>query len=323
MSLAHSESDDSFASKIVIIVDPYSTGCLVAQEIAKRGFSIMAVWSKGFSMEMRQHIPRSCGPLNYIAQVEQMETIEETAKACHAAAGQEFKLHACLAGGEAGVDCADALSEYLGLISNGTKGDFKCRRDKKIQQELISQQGLRSVRQAGGHKFEDIEAFLKTEEFPVVLKPTESAGSDGVKLCNDFQEAKDHFHVLMKSQMVNGGNCPAVLAQEFLRGKEYVVDHTSYDGVHKTNMVWVYDKRSANGCAFVYFGMIPIDSESPEAQILIPYVRVFLYALAIILYALAITVLCSFSLSCYDIIVRCGQSWMRWACDMDRRIVRS
>lgn len=255
------------------MVDPYSTGCLVAQEIAKRGFSIMAVWTNGFSMEMRQHIPRSCGPLTYIAEVEECETIAETAQACQAAAGPEYKLHACIAGGEAGVDCADALSEHLGLLSNGTKGDFKNRRDKKIQQELIAKQGLRSVRQAGGDKFEDIESFLKTEEFPLVLKPTESAGSDGVKLCNDFQEAKDHFHVLMKSQMVNGGNCPAVLAQEFLRGKEYVVDHTSYDGVHKTNMVWVYDKRSANGCAFVYFGMIPVDSESPEAQILIPYVR--------------------------------------------------
>jgi hypothetical protein len=29
----------------------------------------------------------------------------------------------------------------------------------------------------------------------------------------------------MKSQIVNRGECPAVLGQEFLRGKEYVVDH--------------------------------------------------------------------------------------------------
>jgi hypothetical protein len=273
MTIPRSESDDSFNNKVVIMVDPYSTGCLVAQEIAKRGFSIMAVWSNGFSMEMRTHVPQSCGPLNYIAQVEERETIEETAKACHEAAGEGYRIHACLAGGEAGVDCADALSECLGLLSNGTEGAFKNRRDKKIQQELIAKQGLRSVRQAGGDKFEDIEGFLMTEDFPVVLKPTESAGSDGVKLCNTFDEAKEHFHLLMRSQMVNGGNCPAVLAQEFLRGKEYVVDHTSYDGVHKTNMVWVYDKRSANGCAFVYFGMIPVDSESPEAQILIQYVR--------------------------------------------------
>jgi hypothetical protein len=44
-------------------------------------------------------------------------------------------------------------------------------------------------------------------------------------------------------------------------------------------MVWVYDKRPKHGSAFVYFGCIPVDSESPEAKILIPYVRGVLDAL--------------------------------------------
>jgi biotin carboxylase len=79
--------------------------------------------------------------------------------------------------------------------------------------------------------------------------------------------------------MVNGGDCAAVLCQEFLRGKEYVVDHVSRDGEHKTVMVWVYDKRPVHGSAFVYFGCIPVDSESQEAKILIPYVRGVLDAL--------------------------------------------
>jgi len=182
-----------------------------------------------------------------------------------------------LAGGEAGVDLADALSEHMKVRTNGT--DIPNRRDKKVQQEIIRRHGLRSVRQAGGDKFEDVEDFLKTEPYPVVLKPVESAGSDGVKLCHSFEEAKEHFHVLMKSQMVNGGECPAVLCQEFLRGKEYVVDHVSRDGEHKTVMLWVYDKRPCHGSAFVYFGCVPLDSESPEAKILIPYVRGVLDAL--------------------------------------------
>jgi hypothetical protein len=28
----------------------------------------------------------------------------------------------------------------------------------------------------------------------------ESTGSDGVKLCHSFEEAKEHFHLLMKKQ---------------------------------------------------------------------------------------------------------------------------
>jgi hypothetical protein len=46
-------------------------------------------------------------------------------------------------------------------------------------------------------------------------------------------------------------------------------------------MVWVYDKRPANGSAFVYFGCVPVDPESYEGKLLIPYVRRVLNALHI------------------------------------------
>merc|ERR1719361_59818 len=38
-------------------------------------------------------------------------------------------------------------------------------------------------------------------------------------------------------------------------------------------MIWVYDKRPVNGAHFVYFSCDPVDPDSPEAKILIPYVR--------------------------------------------------
>jgi len=277
----NNNNNDAFPSpsdQVVIVVDPYSTGCLVAQEIAKRGYCLMACWTAGFAPEMKTHVPSNCGPMHWMAEVEQGTTLAETAARVHAAADSKT-IAACIAGGEAGVDLADALSEFLGLRTNGTT--IPNRRDKKVQQELIAKTGLRSVRQAAGSKLEEVEAFLQSESYPLVLKPIESAGSDGVKLCNSYEEAKEHFEVLMHSQMVNGGACPAVLCQEFLRGKEYVVDHVSRDGVHKTVMVWVYDKRSSNGSAFVYFGCVPVDSNSTEAKILIPYTRAVLDAMGV------------------------------------------
>lgn len=267
------------ATQVVIIVDPYSTGCLVAQEFQKRGYPVVALWTTGFSADMRTHVPLSCENLTYYAEVEQGPTLAETQAACQAVldTNSDMQIVACLAGGEAGVDLADALSEYMHLRTNGT--DIPNRRDKKQQQELIAAVGLRSVRQAGGKTLADVQAFLESEDYPVVLKPVESAGSDGVKLCHDYQEAAEHFQVLMNSQMVNGGEVPAVLCQEFLQGKEYVVDHVSRDGVHKTAMVWVYDKRPANGSAFVYYGCVPVPIDSPQAQMIIPYVRSVLDAL--------------------------------------------
>ena len=46
-----------------------------------------------------------------------------------------------------------------------------------------------------------------------------------------------------------------VLVQEFLVGKEYVVDSVSRDGRHKVTAIWEYDKREINGQFNVYFGM--------------------------------------------------------------------
>lgn len=269
------------SNQVVIVVDPYSTGCLVAKEINLRGYPIVALWTKGFSAAMKTHVPQSCGKINYLASVDEpMEGgLQATADKLKAAIGGGKTFAACLAGGEAGVDLADCLSEFMGLLTNGT--EIPNRRDKKIQQELIRKMGLRSVRQAGGDKLDQVEHFLRTESYPIVLKPNESAGSDGVKLCNSYEEAVDHFNVLMKSQMVNGGEVPAVLCQEFLKGKEYVVDHVSRDGIHKTMMVWVYDKRPANGSAFVYYACSPVSATSPEAKIIIPYVRGVLDALGI------------------------------------------
>jgi len=120
-----------------------------------------------------------------------------------------------------------------------------------------------------------------SETMPVVVKPVESAGSEGVKLCKTKEEAEEHFKMLMSAQFTVGSAGAAVLVQEYLRGKEYVVDHVSKDGIHKTVMIWVYDKRACNGADFVYYGMVPVPADSELARVLITYTRGVLDALGI------------------------------------------
>ena len=133
----------------------------------------MAIWTKGFSEDMKTHIPVSCRDLKYIAQVQDEEgwTLNDLEKAVKDAASTAarkmgrsndyFTIVGCIAGGEAGVDMADAFSEYLGVLSNGAQGEFANRRDKKVQQELVRKAGLRAVRQACGERFEEVEEFLR------------------------------------------------------------------------------------------------------------------------------------------------------------------
>lgn len=106
------------SKEVVVIVDPYSTGCLVAEEIGKRGYKIIAMWTKGFSEAMKTHVPISVQNLNYFAEVTEVSTLDGTAAVATEVA-KGYRIVACLAGGEAGVDLADALSEKLGVRTNG------------------------------------------------------------------------------------------------------------------------------------------------------------------------------------------------------------
>lgn len=265
---------DTQSNDSVIVVDPYSTGSCIVHEMMKRGINVIALWTKGFPHAMKMHVPISCGKLLYGSEIEEGKTLDETIKIVQEKT-QGLNLLACIAGDDLGVDLVDALTEKLDLRSNGT---VIRKSDKKLQQELVKKAGLRSIRQAGGSDFSDVALFLKSELFPIVLKPAKTAGSDGVKLCHTFEDAKSHFEVLKSSQVMD---VPSIIAQEFLHGKEYIIDHVSRDGVHKTMMIWSMDKRPANGASHVYFGATPEPCDSPDAEILIPYVRAVLNAVGV------------------------------------------
>jgi len=260
------------SKEVVVIVDPYSTGSCVAHEIMKRGYRVIALWTRVVTDDLKKHQPLSCGQLNYFGEITESEYLADTVSDIYKLAKQ-FRVVACMAGGDSGCDVSDVLSERLGVRTNGAT--LSGRRNKFIQQELIKKAGLRSIRQAAGSNLSELEQFLTNEKYPLVLKPESPYGSDCVKLCHDFEEAKMHFNTLK-----NGG-CSVVLCQEFLRGNEFVVDHVSRDGIHKTMMVWTYDKRPANGANFVYFGCVPVEIDSPNAKIIISYVRNVLDAMSI------------------------------------------
>jgi len=265
----------------VALVDPYSTGTMLAPELYERGYGVIALWSSEVG-ENRGHLAKAARgfPENFLAEVDEQPTLAATAEVL-AKATDGAEVVAVICGGETGIKLADALSEHMGLRGNSTQNGMENRRDKLVQQNAVKAAGLRSVRSACGTMWEQVEAFTRTEEFPIIVKPVESAGSDGVKLCHTVEEARAHFELLMKSQRKCGAVGAAVLLQEFLRGTEYIIDHVSRDGVHKTTLVWVYDRRPANGADFVCFGQNVVRSDSPEAQELIKYTRGCLDALNI------------------------------------------
>lgn len=270
----------STGAPCVVMVDPYSTGALLAQELDQRSYAVIAMWTAD-SSELRWRMPKAAKgfPEKFFAEVDEQATVALTADLVRDVAQSEPLAVIC--GGDTGVKLTDALSEYMGLRGNTTAGGVKNRRDKQMQQEAVKSAGLRSTRSVCGHTWWEVKGFTEAEEFPIIVKPLESSGNQGVKLCHTEGEAETHFHRLANSQRKGGPQREAIILQEYLKGAEYMVDCVSRDGVHKSTMVWVTDHGPANGSDFVLFGIRCVPSGSPLAQELIAYVHGCLEALRI------------------------------------------
>ena len=94
-----------------------------------------------------------------------------------------------------------------------------------------------------------------------------------------FAEAREHFDFLNSSDRWCGAQNRGVLLQEFLEGTEYIVDHVSCDGVHKTTMLWMYDFQEVNGHR-VCIAQRPVPFDDAMAE-LVAYTRQCLNALGV------------------------------------------
>lgn len=252
--------------KVVVVVDPFSTGAMVAHALITRGYECICVYSDKLENieNVASLIPEGL-TLTFAATIAFDGNLAQTVAAVTSAAeriidsSERKKLvHAVFPGAELGVRLADALSDALGLECNGMEHSA-ARRDKYLMGETLRARNVRAVKQVKASTWAEAEDFLVNElrptPFEVVLKPLESAGTEDVILCLSLEQAQKTFHSILGKINGLGIENNAVLLQEYLEGDEYVVDTASRDGEHKVVAVWKYDKRRVNNAAFVYFGL--------------------------------------------------------------------
>ncbi|KAE8881417.1 hypothetical protein PF005_g11043 [Phytophthora fragariae] len=263
----------------VVVVDPFSTGAVLAHELMVRGYECICVYSDRLeNIESVASLVPEGLTLEFAATVAYEGNLDLTVSAVRKAAKevadrqnkkkQSVKANAAVcavfAGAELGVKLSDALTDAFGLEGNVLEHS-NARRDKYLMGETLRSAGVRAVKQVKAMTWAEAEAFitqdLKPEPFEVVLKPLESAGTEDVVLCLSLEEAKRTFEGILGKINGLGLQNNAVLLQEYLEGDEYVVDTVSHDGEHKVTAVWKYDKRRVNDAAFVYFGLSLVPAE--------------------------------------------------------------
>jgi len=283
------EESESSEEGAVVVVDPFSTGAILATRAVALGYRVVRVLSDGDSPVASLVADGVC--VDYEATI----VVDGTSAAAYDGAAEALKalpygVVALMAGAETGVLATDELAARLGLRGNEVARS-KARRNKYVQGEVVRGAGSRAVAQRAATTWEEARGFLEAlveaagseSIYPVVVKPVESAGSDDVFKCASGDEVKQAVERVAGKVNGLGVVNEAALVQEFLSGTEYVVDGVSRDGEYKVVAIWKYDKRAANGANFVYHGMSLVDPlrEAAIAGLLVDYSRRVLAALGI------------------------------------------
>eukprot|EP01039_Chlorochromonas_danica_P007202 gene7202-7968_t len=264
---------------LVAVVDPFSTGAVLAADLAKTGYGIVAVYSAKLEQlaNLQNLVPAGLTIVfESIIAYDEINVMVDQLRSCG-------EIVAIFAGAETGVELADQLSEQMHLRTNGTALS-EARRNKYVMGETVRSAGIRAVKQLKATSWGEIEEWIEAwnpDPFKVIVKPMDSAGSDDVTLCHNLEDVKRAFGNIMGKVNGLGIVNRAVLVQEYLEGDEYVIDMVSRDGEHKVMGIWVYDRRAVNGAGFVCFGQKLLTINDEHCQELVEYQKKVITALGI------------------------------------------
>jgi biotin carboxylase len=260
-------------NKVVVIVDAYSAGRFLAPEFKKRGYRCAHVQS---SVKIPDVYAPTFISRDFFVNIKHDGDYSKTLN--------ELRVHdvgCVIAGIESGVQ-ADALSEALGLLTNGTKLS-EARRNKYLMNETLRRAGIPAVAQIKSGSIQEVLAwFNDRQRQPMIVKPVHSAGTDSVALCRTEREVIDACEAILgKKNRLDLLNSE-VLAQEFLEGTEYVVNTVSYQGRRQITEIWKYAKVWA-GNSPIYDNDELLDLGEPGSvqDQLVQYTFQFLDALGI------------------------------------------
>ncbi|MCX5751102.1 MAG: ATP-grasp domain-containing protein [Candidatus Saganbacteria bacterium] len=218
----------------VAIVDALSTGQYFAPHLKKRGYQCVHVLS---NPKIAGSLQEAFHPQYFIENIKYDGNLETVVSAL-----KKYNLVLVIPGAETGVLLADSLSRRLKLPSNDTALSL-ARRNKYMMQENLRARGLRAIKEKYAVNLSELLSWAEEQKtWPIVLKPVEDAGTEGVNFCNNLEELKNAFHSIMHHINSLGIENTSVLAQERVTGTECIVNTVSFEDKHYITDHWQYRK---------------------------------------------------------------------------------
>ncbi|WP_397601757.1 ATP-grasp domain-containing protein [Silvanigrella sp.] len=252
----------------ICIVDAYSTGKKLAHEFHKFGIKCI-------------HVKSSLANANDPKRNEFLEEIlfDGDFKKLKIDLNKYNPSH-IIAGSEMGVELADKLVDIFKLTNACNPKTTLLRRNKYFMHERLKELSLPCVKQFKSNNENDILKWAENlNSWPIVIKPLNSAASDGVTICENLIEISKAFHRIYKQENKLGIKNEEVLAQEFLDGTQYFVNTVSWKGNHYISDIWKQNRRRLHGRGFLFESMLLCPSTGNIENKLTKYTKEVLNAL--------------------------------------------
>jgi len=234
--------ESNVVQRAAVVVDPYSSGKYLLQDLASQDMPIIAVRSTRMMSQQFLKSHQTNEPF-FTAFLEFDEMEDGLPQLVRALEALPYQVIAVMAGCEPGVELANLLSHDLCLPTTNPVDSLLARTDKAEMQEALGRNGVPAAKQFKSGDLTELKNWASHHgEWPLVAKPVGGAGSEGVFFCNnelDLEAA--HKHIIGNRSSTGALNNQLAL-QEFLAGDEYIVDSISHNGKHIIVAMWVYKK---------------------------------------------------------------------------------
>ncbi|MEM5369202.1 ATP-grasp domain-containing protein [Paraburkholderia azotifigens] len=224
-----------FSKDVIVIVGGLSSGRHIAPLFNGLGYKCIHVCTKS-AFEHPIFSP-TFNPSDYIESyvLHSEDGAEEVVRRMR---GRNVK--AIIAGCEPCILLADRLSVMLGMPRNA-ESLSTARRSKYLMHERLGRCGLTSVKHLLTDRLQDIYDFHDQIGGKIVLKPEAGANTEGVYYCNTRGQIADAVGRILGSKAIFDDFTEVnakVLAQEYMSGKQYLLNTMSSDGNHYICDAW-------------------------------------------------------------------------------------
>ncbi len=133
--------------------------------------------------------------------------------------------------------------------------------NKFLMRETCRKIGIDTIRYKLVDNLEDAVSFYKTLDTDAIMKPIDSAGSRGVVRIDKVETIIENFEYTKNSSKT--GN---VIIEEYIEGKELLLDGVVFNGIYQTIICGEYIKCEVPGVFSEYMGKYPAEITSEQYE---------------------------------------------------------